>query len=169
MLQFYIQLCFLKKAPQDAPFSKTLLKIGVVTYFFVGVMLTSFNQTIAVSFVMSFIQMAILIFLTNLLLWIRKTPERFEQTLTALAWTGAIIGIVALPVIMMLSSNPGDAGLSSLLWVVLIIWETAVIGHIYRHSMDISFPGGIGISFVYMYLSFAITLRIVKIFAAPLQ
>jgi len=43
-----------------------------------------------------------------------------------------------------------------------------VVGHIYRHSMDISLPGGLGISLVYMYLSFAITLRLLKIVAAPL-
>lgn len=167
-LHFYVRLCFLKEAPQDAPYSKNFLYFGIVTYYLVGVLITSFTQSWGVSVVMSFIQTAILMFLTNLLLWVRKSPERYEQTLSALTFTGAIIGIIALPVITMLTSTGDGEGFASLLWVVLIIWETVVVAHIYRHSMDITLPGGLGISLVYMYLSFAITLRLLKIIAAPL-
>ena len=168
-LQFYVQLCFLKEAPQDAPYSKSLFYFGIAAYYIVGVIITTFTQTLGVALVMALIQTAILIFLTNLLLWVRKTPERYEQTLSALTISGAIIGIAAMPVIMLLnSSGVSEEGFVSLLWVLLIIWETVVVGHIYRHSMDISLPGGLGISLVYMYLSFAITLRLLKIVAAPL-
>ena len=167
-MHFYIRLCFLKEAPQDAPYSKTFLYFGIITYYLVGVLITSFTQSWGVSVVMSLIQTAILMFLTNLLLWIRKSPERYEQTLSALTFSGAIIGIAALPVITMLTSVGGEEGFASLLWVVLILWETLVVAHIYRHSMDITLPGGLGISLVYMYLSFAITLRLLKIIAAPL-
>lgn len=169
LLQFYFQLCFLKVAPQNAPYSKPLLYFGIASYYLVGVIITSFTQTVGVAMVMSLIQTTILIFLTNLLLWVRKTPERYEQTLSALTISGAIIGVVAIPVIALLNSTGMDSeGFASLLWVTLIAWETLVVGHIYRHSMDISLPGGLGISLVYMYLSFAITLRLLKIVAAPL-
>ena len=166
-LQFYVRLCFLKEAPQDAPYSKNFLYFGIVAYYIVGVLITSFTQTFGVSLVMSLIQTAILIFLTNLLLWIRKSPERYEQTLSALTYSGAIIGIAAFPVIAMITSADGE-GFASMFWVLLIGWETIVVAHIYRHSMDITLPGGLGISLVYMYLSFAITLRLLKIVAAPI-
>jgi len=168
-LQFYVQLCFLKEAPQDAPYSKSLFYFGIAAYYVVGVIITTFTQTIVVSLVMSAIQTAILIFLTNLLLWVRKTPERYEQTMSALTLSGAIIGLAALPVIILMTNAGADGeGFASLMWVVLIFWETVVVGHIFRHSMDISLPGGLGISLIYMYLSFAITLRLLKIIAAPL-
>lgn len=170
MLQFYVRLCFLKVAPQDAPFSKASLYLGLTAYYILGVIFTTLSQTFVVGLIMSAIQLALLVFLTNLLLWVRKTPERYEQTLSALTLSGAFIGLIALPIILMIGGSVSDAGsIASVFWVLLIAWEAVVLGHIFRHSLDISFPGGLGISFIYMYLSFAITLRLMKIIAAPLS
>jgi len=169
MLQFYVQLCFLKAAPQDAPYSKALFYFGLMSYYLVGVIITSLSQTIVVAVIMSAIQVGLLVFLTNLLLWIRKTPERYEQTMSGLTLTGAIIGLAALPVMALLTGvGVDDQSIASFLWVMLVAWETIVIAHIFRHSLEISFLGGLGISLIYMYLSFAVTLRLMKIIAAPL-
>ncbi|HFE37844.1 MAG TPA: hypothetical protein ENK06_05420 [Gammaproteobacteria bacterium] len=166
LLQFYFQLCFLKNAPQDAPFSKSMYYFGLLAYYFVGVFLTSLSQALFVAMVVSLIQTGLLVFLTNILLWVRKTPERYEQTMTALTISGAIIGIAAMPIMSMVGSLGGE-NIASIVWFILILWEAVVIGHIYRHAMEIAFMGGLGIAFIYMYLSFAVTLRLMKIIAAP--
>jgi len=136
----------------------------------VGVVLTSFTQAVGVAIALSLIQTLLVAFVTNLLLWIRKTPERFKQTISALTMSGAMIGVVALP-ILMLFSNTGDESsfLFSTIWLLLIVWETVIVGHIVRHAMEIPFLAGLGAALIYMYLSFAVTLRLSKIIAAPLS
>ena len=166
MLQFYVQLCFLKKTPQDAPYSKSLYYFAIAAYYFIGVLIISLTQAWFVAFVMSLLQLGLLMFLTNILLWVWKAHERYEQTMTALTMSGAIVGLIAIPIMSSLGTSE-DQLVAPMIWFVLILWEAVIIGHIYRHAMEISLPGGLGIAFVYMYLSFAVTLRLMKIVAAP--
>ncbi len=173
-IKFYVELCFLKVAPQDAPTSMSVYYTSVIAYFLVGAFVISLNQTMLTGLFLSGLQTALLMFLANLVLWIRKTPERFYQTMTALCATGAIIGLVALPVMSMLAASgtgvdSNTISLGFLVWLVLILWESVVIGHILRHAMDISMVAGLAGSFIYMYLSFAITVRILKIMSVSLS
>ena len=174
-LKFYSELCFLKVAPQDAPSSSNAYYISVVSYFLVGAFVISVNQSMLTGLFLSGIQTALLMFLANLVLWIKKTPERYHQTMTALCSTGAIIGLIALPIMSYIATS-GTAGVDSdslsfgfLVWLVLILWETIVIAHILKHSMDIPMIAGLSASFVYMYLSFAITLRILKVMSISIS
>ncbi|MDH5258495.1 MAG: hypothetical protein OEX07_10825 [Gammaproteobacteria bacterium] len=168
-IKFYSELCFLKVAPQDAPASTNAYYISVFSYFIVGAIVISLNQTMLTGLFLSGVQTGLLMFLANLVLWIKKTPERYHQTMTALCATGAIIGLIALPIMSFLSTT-GTTGVEAdslsfgfLVWLVLILWESWVIAHILKHSMDIPMIAGLAGSFVYMYLSFAITLRVLKV------
>jgi len=167
-LHFYVRLCFLKEVPQDAPYSKSLLYTGIFAFYCVGVAFTSLSQAFIVGLIMPILQIALLIFLTNLILWIRKTPERYEQTITALSFCGAIIGVITV-VILSYVVSLGDSGESimTVLGSILILWVTVVFGHIFYHAMEVTFFGGLGVSMIYMYLSFAVILRLMKIIAAP--
>lgn len=162
-IKFLFQVCFLKAAPQDAPSSRTALYLSVTLYFFVGLFITLHTQAWIQSFVTASVQTGLIIFVTNLILWIRKTPERFTQTLTALMGAGALIGIIAIPVLNLISGTGGPESAASVLWIALILWETLVIGHILRHTLDLSLFAGLGMALVYMYLSFTITVRILKV------
>lgn len=167
-IKFFIQLCLLKAAPQDAPSSKSVLYLSVTFYFLVGLFITLQTQEWVQSIVTASIQTGLIIFITNLILWIRKTPERFTQAMTALMGTGAVIGLVALPILNLITNTGGTESSASILWIVLIVWETAVMGHILRHTMDLPFIAGIGMALVYMYMSFAITLRILKVMSVSI-
>ncbi|MDH3325724.1 MAG: hypothetical protein OEM38_03295 [Gammaproteobacteria bacterium] len=173
-IKFYTELCFLKVAPQDAPASNNAYYISVFSYFMVGAIVISVTQSMLTGLFLSGVQTALLMFLANLLLWIKKTPERFYQTMTALCATGAIIGLIALPLMSFISAT-GTTGVDTdslsfgfIIWLVLILWESLVIAHILKHSMDIPMIAGLSASFVYMYLSFAITLRVLKVMSISL-
>jgi len=162
--RFFVDLSFLKVAPQDAPQSTFVFYLSIFFYFLIGTLITAQTQDFLPAIVTAGIQSILIIFLTNLILWIKKTPERFAQTVTALTGTGTFIGIIALPILVMITTSGSEEGsIASLLWLVLIIWETAVIGHIFRHSMDIPLIAGLGVALIYLYLSIAITVRLLKV------
>ncbi len=167
-IQFFFRVSFLKAAPQDAPTSRSVMYITVVLYFVIGLIITLHSQPWVQSVVTASIQTALVVFVTNLLVWIRSTPERFTQTITALMGTGALIGLFAVPVLNLMGTAGSEENFASVLWVGLVIWETVVVGHILRHTMEASFIAGLGAALVYMYLSFAITVRILKVMSYSL-
>ena len=174
-LRFYYDLCLLKAAPQDAPVSKNAFYTALFVYLLVGTSITLFNQGLAVSVIVASLQAIIFIFITNLVMWVKKTPERFLQTVTSLLGTGALIAMVAIPVVYLgTSTTPGaeSSATVSFLWMIsilIIVWETVVIGNILRHAMEIPLLAGVGVALIYMYLSFAVTLRIVKVMSFPME
>lgn len=168
-MKFFLELCFLKAAPQDAPSSRLVLYFAILAYFVVGAAITMQTQAFASAVTISAIQTILIIFLTNLILWIRKTPERFIQAVTSLMGSGSLIGLVAIPVLGLVLGAGGEESIASMLWIVLIVWETVVVGHVLRHTMDLPFIAGLGAALVYMYMSFAITLRILKVLAIPVN
>ena len=98
----------------------------------------------------------------------KKTPERYVQAAISLTGSGTFISLVALPVVSLITSNTNAGVIVSLVWVALVVWETAVIGHIFRHALDVPFISGLGVAIVYMYISFMISVKVLKLLAMPI-
>ena len=91
-----------------------------------------------------------------LLLYLQSTQARFNQTLSAMAGTGSIMGLVALPLLVMASpetvSGPVPASLVSV-WLLLLLWNLFVMAHIIRHALSTTFLVGVGFSILYAVIS----------------
>ena len=122
-----------------------------------GFAVSSLSQSLVQAMVASLIDTAMLVGLALAGLWVRSFKDRTTQTITALAGTGAIIGLIGYPIMIYLHSlgtdEPTFAGLFLLL---LIVWNVMVIGHILRHALSLPYWAGIGISVFYMYTSIRI-------------
>jgi hypothetical protein len=167
-LAFFIEVAALRAAPQDAPASRSMYYTSIFLYWLLGTIILLFDRTYGQAVIVSIIQTGLMLFLSHLGLWIRKLPERQLQTITALTGSGSIILLVAIPVIGWAAQTPEGSNLTQIIlmiWIALLIWETVVVGHVYRHALDIPFVAGLGLALVLMYLSFAVTFRIVKIMA----
>jgi hypothetical protein len=137
-LRFYIDICLLRAAPQDAPSSKTVQYLTIVLYWAAGAALTSLNQSIWAAMFIAFIQTILVLFFINLALWIRKYPDRIIQTVTAFTGSGLIITAAAFPIIGWLSQPELASNLLfTLFWVALVIWETTIVAHIFKHALEI--------------------------------
>jgi hypothetical protein len=168
-LRFYIEICLLKAAPQDAPSSKTVLYLTVLFYWAAGAALTSLNQSFLAAVFIAFLQTILVLFFINLALWIRKFPERISQTITAFTGSGLILTLIAFPVIGWLSQAEASAGiLYTIFWLSLVLWETVIVGYIFKHALEIPFYASIGVALILMYMSFAITLRFLKLMSVSL-
>ena len=87
------------------------------------------------------------LFVWILLLLMDKTA-RFVQTLTALAGTGTLLGIVALPLLLQAAQAQAEGGATGILvvgWLLLLllVWSIAVQAHIFRHALSTGYATGL--------------------------
>nr|WP_207280767.1 hypothetical protein [Thiocystis violacea] len=150
MITFFVELCLLRRPPQDLPASETLLGLALIADLVVGVMV---GMTAGLSWWTSFLQgvAEILLMLAALYVALKqlKRLERFIQSGTALLGSGALLGLVA---ILPLSLNPTGqqetdlAALGAFLLLGLVIWGIVVTGHILRHTFGITLGQGAAIA-----------------------
>ena len=80
--------------------------------------------------------------IVGLLLNLRGYQVRLPQTLSALAGTGFIFGLLALLILSRVDPGNPQADLA-LLYLILFGWSLAVDAHIYRHALSVKFGRGI--------------------------
>lgn len=150
LILFFVELCALRKTPQDLPASDILLLVAGTASVFVAVLIglvaglsfgASIGQTLA--------ELALTLTALFLALRLTRRGARFTQSATALLGSGVVIGTVAL---IPLSFNPTGtretdlAAFGAFLLVVLFVWSVVVTGHILRHTFDIKLGQGAAIA-----------------------
>lgn len=155
----FVAICLLRLAPQDLPASSFLLAVTAAAYAVLGVLISSFYYPLPAAAAVGVTGTALLALFTLALLYARGTPERFVQTLTALAGAGAVLEAAGIPLAAMLetgSAGPGPRFLglfSTMLWLALLVWSWVVSGHVLRHALAVRLGAGVGISIAFFWLS----------------
>ena len=136
-----LNLMRFRSGPQDLPVGRGLLLLLVVLYlaqgFMAGGVIDEPNAgprtVVAVA-----VQFAIIAALLNL----RGLRVRTPQTLTAMAGTGFLFGLLSLAVLSRIDPANPQPNLA-LFYLALFVWSLLVDGHIYRHALSIKLGGGI--------------------------
>lgn len=152
LLTIWLDICLLRKGPQDLPASRVLLTLTVITYGLVSFLLSLPGYDVARALLMALTELMLLVAFAAALLFMTGKIARLNQTLTALTGTGTLLGLLALPLVTTLSPSQDAAQLSDvigLFWLVLFAWSLLVIAHIMRHALAIAFPVAIGVSVLY--------------------
>ena len=151
-------ICAVKAAPQDLPASSFLLGLALLAYLVTGVVVAAFQWPLSQAILAAFLDTVFLTVLSRVLLWARMLSGRFVQTLTALAGSGAVMTVIALPLVMWQSlvgaTDANAPTLPSWLLMIWMIWNVVVVGHILRHALSTVLPLGIGLAAVYAYITF---------------
>jgi len=154
LLQLFIDLCRLRRGPQDLPASRFLMMLSAAGYFVIGMAVSLLEQSLGLAMLSAAVDTVMLAALAWLGLWITGKTTRFTQTYTALTGTGVLFGLLGWPLIAFLQGLPEGQGSSlSLLLLGLVVWNIAVIGHILRHALDLMMWAATGVALFYMYLS----------------
>ncbi|WP_417511972.1 hypothetical protein [Methylophaga sp.] len=143
VIKRFLQICLFQASPADIPASSVLVNISIVCYFMVGVLVSHIDHNWIISLVASLADTIMLIIVTKLLLVSRGLSHRFEQTVTAMASTGAIVGLVSWPVFSVFRLVEPHSQLTSiilLMVLIIIFWSLFVVAHIFRYALDIR-PG----------------------------
>ena len=156
LIRAWFEICLLRRTPQELPASGYLLGVSLCCYGLVSVLVSSQSYTFNRALLLAGADLGLLVVFVWSLLYLQSKTARIGQTLSALAGSGSLMGLFALP--LMLAIGPGTvnepvpAPLVSL-WLLLLLWNLFVMAHIIRHALSSSFAIGFGISLLYALLS----------------
>ncbi len=159
LLLMFFDICRLRVAPQDLPTSRSLLISSLAMYAALALMLSWMLMTPGKALIAAAFDTLLMALLSYVLLWARLMPQRWPQTCTALAGSGIILQIVALPITLWQKQfGPEDSMvlIPTLLSLALLFWNLVVVGHILRHALSTNLGMGAVLATVYTYISLSV-------------
>jgi len=152
----FFSLCLLHRKPQDLPASGMLLALTLASYTALNVILALDRITVVKAMEAGILESLLVTIITFVILGLSHLVNRWMQTLTALAGTGCIMSLLALPIYYGSSYAGSDALLRTILllsYLGLLIWNIVVMAHILRHALDTSFVSGIIFAMIYIVIT----------------
>lgn len=159
LMTIWLDICLLRAGPQDLPVSQVLLWLSAGVYALVSFLLSVSGYPAGEALQVALLDLGLLVVFAALMLYLRGKPERLNQTLTALAGSGALLGLIALPLVRMLAAGQAAGEVPAfiiVLWLLLYGWSLLVVAHITRHALSIPFPFALGIAIVYTVVAMQI-------------
>jgi len=159
LLAIWFEICLLCAGPQDLPASRELLGLALASYALVSFLLSLPGYPLVTAVQMALVDAVLLIMFAITLLYFLGKMARLNQTLTALAGTGTLLGLLALPVMPLLLPDQEAKQqplLASLLWLLLLGWSLIVVAHIMRHALSVNLPVAIGVAILYTLVAMQI-------------
>ena len=147
LLKTFINLCLLRAKPQDLPAASALTAATLVAYTLVGLGLSLPDLGFGRAALWATLDTLVIAVLTHGALLLRHFPERLQQTLTALLGSGALLGLVAWPII---------GSQNSVVQLALLLWNLAVVAHILRHALSVPLGLSIIVSFGYFLVELTV-------------
>ncbi len=142
----WLQQCLLRRAPQDDPVSTTALLQALSGYTLIDLVQASASSSLPIALGMTLVDALLMVVFSWVVLRIAGYTQRFVQTLTALAGTGMILGLLALPLVQLAASaHRNDEPMTDLVlgWLMLLVWSISVQAHIFRHALTVRFGTGL--------------------------
>ncbi len=159
-LETFWKICRFRLGPQDLPASQSLFVVTLLLYVLISTIISGFELAPGPALLSALVEVALLLAMLRMILWVRDFWPRYQQTAIALLGTGALFGFVAVPLmwwqLQYQDQDPMQAFAPSLLVFGLFMWNVAVVGHILRHTLNTPFYVGVAISLLYTYVSVTI-------------
>lgn len=148
LIALFLDLLSLRRGPQDLPHAP-VLAVALVLALLLVESWSSRALGVAANLGPALVLSGLLaLAIPWAVLRLRGLAARFWQTALALAGTGLVFGLLALP--LMLAMGPIDpanpAAIPPLLgWstVLLAGWRLVVAGHVWRHALEVPLPSGV--------------------------
>ncbi|MCK7594625.1 hypothetical protein [Pseudomarimonas salicorniae] len=161
-MRVLLDLCLLRRGPQDLPYSPTLTRNLVLVGLGCDLLYVSLLEVPGALPRVGFgLAMALLV--PWLLLSWRRHSERYAQTLGALVGTGVLFTLAFLPIALWAQQHAPPEGVKELTreqiaagWMVLgmLGWKLAVNGHILRHALDLPRVAGLALALAWFLVEF---------------
>jgi len=163
LVHFFIELCLLRRNPQDLPASTTLFGLVLAVAVVGGLLLSiTAGASLAAGLAQTLLDLLLMLGVLHLATKALNKQARYMQTATALVGADVVIGLVALLPVSLAQpvatgTEPGaDVLLAGLMFLVLVGWSVLVVGHILRHAFDLSLAQGVVIAIAFDVFSFVV-------------
>jgi len=157
LITFFVELCLLRRAPQDLPASDALLAATLVAKLLIGLVAgVAASLPPGTNLLLGLLEAAIALTALHIALQVTRHLPRFSQAATAVLGSGAVLELVSvLPLAMNAtgSEQTDTAALGAILYLGLMGWSIVVTGHILRHTFSITLGQGVAIAVAYEVFS----------------
>ncbi|MCF6250310.1 MAG: hypothetical protein L3J75_03425 [Methylococcaceae bacterium] len=154
LIKLFFSICLLKKGPQDIPASIWLLRLLIIVYVCVNFLILIISTDVFNAVLQVFVEVLLILGLTWMILFFASKLARFQQTVSALMATDALISFLALPAMATLVGQ--GTAMAFFAIVLLMLWQWLVSGHIFNNALDQPFTFGLGIAFLYILFSYIV-------------
>jgi hypothetical protein len=156
LIQPFYRLCLFQLSPADLPVSQWLLKLTLVSYLIVGIAIGLIDSSLQISLLSSVSDAASMAFFLWIMLKLRGMTNRYYQSLTAMAGAGTILGLIAIPVMMLFNQVDEVERANSYVMlpvVIMMFWSLMVTAHILKESLDIKSGTAAILTVIYTIIS----------------
>ncbi len=154
LLIVFLDMLRLRSGPQDLPASRRLMVVLAVLYIAGGFMagnVLSEPDYAPRALVAIGVQFAFVILLLNT----RGLGDRIQQTISALAGTGFIFGMISVYLLSLIDVEKPQVELVAF-YMALFFWSLAVDGHIYRHALSSKMGTGLLVAVAIFAINFVL-------------
>ncbi len=156
LLRQFIDIALFRAKPQDLPAGQSLLIVATAISFITYVLGSWPESGGIIAIQRALLDLAITaLFIYGGLQFQRKT-ERFVQSFSALAGAGAVINVVAVPLILTLGGDQLQT-IGALILLMLYGWTMAVCAHVFRYTFELGPAGSAVVSIVYIITAIQIS------------
>jgi hypothetical protein len=144
----------LRSGPQDLPAGPQLAIILAIAYLAQGLAADRImepSDTQPASLLAIAVQFGAIIALLRL----RRLAERVPQTISALAGTGFLIGLLSILLLRQLTPGEPQPELA-MAYLGLFFWSLAVDANIYRHALSVNMSAGVLVAVLVFALNFVL-------------
>jgi hypothetical protein len=142
----------LRSGPQDLPAGWVLATVLSLAYIVQG-LITDRLLGEADSVPRSLIAITVQFFVIAALLHLKKLSHHLPQTISALAGTGLLFGMLSFFLVFQADPEKNQPGLA-LVWFGVFLWSIAVDAGIYRYALSIKMNLGILVAVMIFALNF---------------
>ncbi len=159
-LRSWLEQILMRRTPQDDRLSLSALVLALLAYLLMDLFQALSGSAFAEAVAMSLVDTALLVLFAWAVLALADKKIRLLQTLTALAGTNALLGLLGLPLIQQ-AAQAHQLGVEPSLelafaGLLLLTWSIAVQAHIFRHALSTRY--GIGMLVAVAHTILAIVL-----------
>lgn len=162
LVYFFVDLCLLRRKPQDLPASTTLFGLVLGVALLGGLLLSvTAGASLLAGIGQTALDLILMLGVLHVALKAMKKQARYLQTATALVGADAVVGFVALVPVSLarpaLGAEPAaDVLFAGLLFLALVAWSVLIVGHILRHAFDLPLAQGVIIAIAFDVFSFVV-------------
>jgi hypothetical protein len=164
LFNYFVNLCLLRAAPQDLPSSSPLLGVVFVINALIGTLLMATTELgPGLALVESLFELALMLGVLRTALFLRGHPARFNQGATAVMGSSILMSLLALPLLAGGVASGGENGGGVMLLLGLVVWSVVILGHILRHTFDLTPGQGVAVAALYSFASYQLTTSLFSI------
>lgn len=159
LFKAFLEICLLRRGPSGLPASHFLLWLSLAGYVLSSFALTTPSYPLFTALLASLTDGVVLLGLTLSVLAMQGLTGRLSQTLAALAGSGTLLNLTALPpTVWWISAHNGrgDTGAPEVLILLLVIWSLAVMAHILREALSTRLMPALVVAGIFYWISVSV-------------